>query len=187
MYLDTDTTSANTNTGFEERKLLTQAANDDALNAGGKDVNVLIPLNRFSFFEELEDRMLVPMQLQFEIELNNDDELIHKIAGADAGRVVINRFYLWILKLIPKDSMYSEFVSSFLKESQWTYLRAMYQPSTPTNASDDFWISASIDNVKHVIVYLKKAYRHANRSRQSENSPYTMNTFALQSAFAHVD
>ena len=47
-YLDTDGTPANTNRGFEARKLLTQAAKDGALNAGGKDVNVILPLNRYS-------------------------------------------------------------------------------------------------------------------------------------------
>ena len=62
-YLDTDATTANTNIGFEARKTLTKAARDDALNVG-RDVNVLIPLNRWSFFEELNDKMLVPMQLQ---------------------------------------------------------------------------------------------------------------------------
>ena len=41
------------------------------------------------------------MQLQFNIELNNDDELIHKAHGTDNGRVVINRFLLWIPKLTP--------------------------------------------------------------------------------------
>lgn len=69
-YLDTDNRT-NTNTGFEARKLLTQAAADDALSAGRKDVNVIIPLNRYSFFEELEDKMLVPMQFQFNIESHN--------------------------------------------------------------------------------------------------------------------
>ena len=48
-YLDTDNTTANPNTGFEATKLLTQVS-DDALNAGGKDVNVIIQLNRYSFF-----------------------------------------------------------------------------------------------------------------------------------------
>ena len=54
-YLDTDGTTANTNIGFEARKTLTKAARDDALNVGGKDVNTIIPLNRWSFFEELND------------------------------------------------------------------------------------------------------------------------------------
>ena len=61
-YLDVanlaDMTAAR-NTGFEERRVLT------SLN---KNVNVIIPLNRYSFFEELYDKMLVPMQLEFNIE-----------------------------------------------------------------------------------------------------------------------
>ena len=75
-YLDTDNTTANTNTGFEARRLLTQANNNNG-GGGAKDVNIIVPLNRYSLFEELEDKILVSMQLQFNIELNNDDELIH--------------------------------------------------------------------------------------------------------------
>ncbi|CAH3018509.1 unnamed protein product [Porites evermanni] len=100
--------------------------------------------------------MLVPMQLQFNIELNNDDELIHKAHGADNGRIAVNRFLLWIPKLTPKDSMYDKFVSSFLRETQWTYMRELYEVSAPTQASGFFQISASIDNVKRILIYLKK-------------------------------
>ena len=41
-----------------------------------KQVNVKIPVNRYSFFEQLEGRILPPMQLAFEIELNPDAELL---------------------------------------------------------------------------------------------------------------
>ena len=164
-YLDTDSTTANTNKGFEARKLLKQAAADDALSAGGKDVNVIIPLNRYSFYEKLDNKMLVPMQLQFNIELNNDDELIHKARGANAGRIAVNRFPLWIPKLTEKGSMYDRFVSSFLKETQRTYMREMYPTAT---ASGFFQISAGIDNVKHILVYFKKSYRDANGSRHAK-------------------
>ena len=178
-YLDTDGTTANTNTGFEARRLLTKAARDDALAVGGKDVNVLIPLNRWSFFEELNDKMLVPMQLQFNIELNSDDELVHKVQAVVAARVVINRFILWVPRLTPRDSMYDKFVSSFLKETKWKYMREMYNVSAPTNTSGFFQISSSIDNVKHIFIYLKNSYRDAELHRQAENSPYKMNTFSL--------
>ena len=47
-YLDTDRSSANTNLGFEARRMLTNS--DAAAAAGGKDVNIIIPLNRWSFF-----------------------------------------------------------------------------------------------------------------------------------------
>ena len=69
------------------------------MTAADSDVNVIIPLNRYGFFEILEDKMLVPMQLQFEINLQNDRELMHKLAEVAAGRVVINRFYLWVPKI----------------------------------------------------------------------------------------
>ena len=45
-YLDTDKTTAVTNFGYEARRLLTKAAANNALADGGKDVNVIIPLNR---------------------------------------------------------------------------------------------------------------------------------------------
>ena len=52
QYLDTNASRANTNLGFEARRLQTAAA----ANASG-----IIPMNRYSFFEELRDRMLPPM------------------------------------------------------------------------------------------------------------------------------
>ena len=168
-YLDTNDTTANTNLGFEARRLVTQAGT----------AKVIIPVNRWSFFEELNDKMLVPLQLQFNIELNSDDELIHKAHAADAGRVVINKFILWVPRLTPKDSLYDKFVSSFLKETQWKYMREMYNVSAPIKTSGFFQISASIDNVKHIFVYLKESYRDANNYRHAENTPYTMDTFAL--------
>ena len=79
-YLDEDDTTADTNTGYEIRRNLTEDL---------KNINVIIPLNRYSFFEELEGRMLVPMQLQFNIQLQNDVELIFKANAAAAGRVAI--------------------------------------------------------------------------------------------------
>lgn len=51
--------------------------------------------------------------------------------------------------------------------------------SAPTRASGFFQISASIDNVKHIFIYLKNSYRDNNDDRDAENSPYTINTFSL--------
>ena len=167
-YLDTNDTTANTNTGYEARRLLT---------TGKKDVNVIIPLNRYSFFEELESRMLVPMQLQFNIHLQNDDELILMANGVAAGRVVINRFLLWVPRLTPKDSMYDMFVSSFLKENKWTYLRELYEVSAPTTSSGFFQISSSIDNVKYILVYLQR-----EKTNNAEQNPYLFDTYKLNEA-----
>ena len=181
-YLDTNATTANTNAGFEARRLQTQAVQNNG-GGGAKNINVIIPLNRFSFFEELEDKMLVPMQLQFEITLNDDGELIHMANGTDPGRVVVNRFLLWVPRLTPKDSLYDKFVSSFLKETQWKYLREMYQQSAPATSSGFFQISASIDNVKHIFVWLKRTA--PPNDDPAEDNPFLMNTFKLNAADAN--
>ena len=98
-----------------------------------------------AFNEELESKMLVPMQIQLNIALRNDDELVQMANGTDAGKIVINRFELWLPKLIPKGSLYSNFVSSFMKESKWNSLRELYEVSQPTRTNGYFKISASID------------------------------------------
>ena len=94
-YLDSDNTSADTNLGFEQRRILTQAVRDDG-GGGARSINETIPLNRYSFFEELERKMLPPMQLTIELTLNEDSELIHMANGTDEGRVIVNRLYLWL-------------------------------------------------------------------------------------------
>ena len=160
-----------TRTGFESRHQLTIT---------NQDVNVIIPLNRYSFFEELEDKILVPMQLQFNLHINNDDELIYKANAAAAGRIVVDRFLLWVPKMTPKDSLYDKFVSSFLKESTWTYLREMYEVSAPTNNSGFFQISSSIDRVEHIFIYLQRS-----KSNNVEANPYLFDTYKINAGDAN--
>ena len=166
-YLDTShqIANANQNTGFEARRLLT---------TGNSDVNRIIPLNRYSFFEELEGNMLVPMQLEFNLKLQNDNELLQKLDAVDDGRVVVNRFLLWVPKLTPKDSLYDKFIGSFLKQDKWTYLREMYQMSGPRHGSGFFQISSSIDNVKAIFIYLQRA-----KTNNSAANPYEFDTYNI--------
>ena len=170
-YLDTaDSYVQDNNTGFDARRLLT---------TGARVINEMIPLNRYSFFQELERKMLPPMQLTIELTLNEDSELIHKAAAVAAGRVVVTRFYLWLPKLVPKDSMYSSFVSEFLKPTTWTYLRDLYNQSANTRALQNmFQISPAIDNVKHVFIYLQRT----DRVNDAGTTPYILDTFKLNPA-----
>ena len=165
-YLDTDATSDDTNTGLEARRLLT---------ANRNLVDVTIPLNRYSFFEELEGRMLPPMQLSFEIDLTDDVEVLY--GAADTFRLVIDRFDLWVPRIEPKDALMSKFVSDFQKPSKWKYLREMYQHSDVTRNSGDFLISASIDKVRHVFVYLQRL-----KNNSMTANPYIYDTFKLNAA-----
>ena len=165
-YLDTDATSDDTNTGLEARRLLTASRNL---------VDVTIPLNRYSFFEELEGRMLPPMQLTFEIDLNNDAELL--FGAINTTRLTIDRFYLWVPRLEPKDAMMTKFIKDFQKPSKWKYLREMYQHSDVTRNSGDFRISASIDKVRYVFVYLQRLKNNNMRA-----NPYIYDTFNITGA-----
>ena len=171
-YLDTNDSTQNTNLGYLARKTLTQGRN--AGPAGpGKEVNVTIPLNRYSFFERLEGKLLPPLQLKIEIELTPDAELLY--GAVDTGRLIINRFYLWVPRLEPKDSLMTKFISEFQKPSRWTNLRELYISSANTRqGSGDFRISPSIDRVKQVFVYAQRA----NNSIMTEN-PYIFDTFKL--------
>ena len=167
-YLDTaDSSVAATNPNFEARRLLT---------ANRQLVNVTIPSNRYSFLEELEGRMLPPMQLDFEIDLTTDVEVLY--GAADTFRLVIDRFYLWVPRLEPKDALMSKFVSDYQKPTKWTYLREMYQRSDFTNSSGDFRISASIDKVKYVFVYLQR-----DKTSDMTANPYIFDTFKLNAGY----
>ena len=94
---------------------------------------------------------------QWNSNLKYDSELIFKASAPDPGRVVINRFLLWVPKLTPKDSKQDEFYDTYMKKIQWTYMAEMYRASLPTQSSGFFQISSSIDNVKTVFVYLQRA------------------------------
>ena len=166
-YLDTsDSTVADDNKGLEARRLLT---------SDRKLVNVNIPLNRYSFFEELEGRMLPPMQLTFEIDLNTDAEALY--GAVNTLRLTIDRFYLWVPRIEPKDALMSKFISDFQKPSKWKYLREMYQHSDVTRNSGDFRISAGIDKVRHVFVYLQRLKNNNMRA-----NPYIYDTFNITGA-----
>ena len=91
-YLDTDDSIVlNENAGIAARQLLTKR-----VEGGGNParlVETIIPLNRYSFFEDLEDKILPPLQMDFEITLQNDAELIWQDDGT-ARRVVVRNFEL---------------------------------------------------------------------------------------------
>ena len=110
--MDTDRTTANSNISFEARKLLTQR-----IGEGGGAANA----SRYNFSKNWK----IKCQFPCNFELNDDEELIHMTNGTDTGRVVVDRFVLWVHKLTPRDSMYDRFVNSFLKETEFKYMREM--------------------------------------------------------------
>ena len=125
--------------------------------------------------------MLPPVQLTIELTLNEDSELIHMANATAGGRVVLKRLYLWLPRLVPKDSMYSNFVSEFLKPTSWLYMRDLYNQSSNTRALQNmFQISPAIDNVEHVFIYLQRT--NGPNNAETQRSPYLFDTFKLNNA-----
>ena len=166
-YLDTGTIAVDArNAGFAARR---------ALTSNHKEVNVKIPLNRYSFFEALEGRILPPMQLAFEINLNLDAELL--FGSVDTTRVTIDRFYLWVPKILPKDSLMTKYVSDFQKPSRWKYLKEKHFSSAVTRNAVDYRIDSSIINTRHVFVFLQRL-----KTNEIEQNPYIFDTFNITGA-----
>ena len=170
-YLDTtDSTvvaaATNTNQGIRQRALLAQ---------GGLTVQALIPLNRYSFFEELNDKLLPPMQLEFEIELQSDEELIWQNDGTDR-RIVVRSFELWVpmLRFTAEGQKLAN--ENFLKPQKWTYLNEMVQPSSSRRDAFGTWqINPGIAEAKHVFIFIQQA----RKVKALTQNPYFFDTFDI--------
>ena len=67
-------------------QITTKVLQQENLLGASAEVNCEIPLNRYSFFEELKDKLLPNMKIYLKIEFDNDKNLIWRgdRANADA-------------------------------------------------------------------------------------------------------
>ena len=84
-----DAIEPNYNKGFALRK---------ALLGNSATVRCEIPLNRYSFFETLEDKLLPNTKIELNIELESDNNLIWRVGG-NACRVILTRLQLFVPRL----------------------------------------------------------------------------------------
>jgi len=169
-YLDTDATdqtaAAGTNAGSKAR---------GALSHGGATVETIIPLNRFSFFEELSDRLLPPLQLEFEIVLQSDNEIMFQNDGT-GRRIVVQKFELWVPQLTLTSERQKMFNENFLKPTQLTYLKEVLHPSPSRREASGSWlISAGIKNAKHVFIF----FQQTRKKNSLTQNPYIFDTFDI--------
>ena len=108
----------NYNKGFAARKVLLGAS---------AEVNCEIPLNRYSFFEELHDKLLPNVRIELQIEIENDKNLIWRGDGqADAAgttyRLIVTRLQLYVPRMIFNSEGQKLYLENYLKPHKWTYL-----------------------------------------------------------------
>ena len=156
---------ANYNKGFALRK---------ALLGASTTVNTEIPLNRYSFFEMLENKLLPNTRVEMNFEIESDGNLIWQ-AGADC-RVVITRMQLYVPRITFNSEGQSSYMSQYLKNHKWTYLRENIERSNSSQQSaGHFRISSGISKPRHVFVFI---INDANIDAQTA-SPFLYNTFSV--------
>ena len=173
-YLDTaNSVTLADNAGIRQRELLTRRSNANGNPA--QLVETIIPLNRYSFFEDLQDRILPPLQMEFEITLQSDTELIWQNDGA-LRRVVVRNLELRVPALHFTSVGQKMVNENFLKPAKWKYLQERVHFSVSTGDAAGTWqITPGIKNAKHVFVY----FQQTQRSNAYEHNPYIFDTFNL--------
>ena len=157
--------NANYNKGFAARKLL--------LGASAK-VNCEISLNRYSLFQELQDKLLPNVKIELQIEMENDKNLIWRGDGqADAAgttyRLIVTRLQLFVPRLI------------FNSEGQKLYLEnyliteTTYNQDMRTQRTGNFRLTNGILKPRHVFIFFIK---NTSLDNQLEN-PFLYDTFTI--------
>ena len=169
-YLDSDATTATdnnaTNLGMRARALLSHE---------GEMVKTIISLNRYSFFEGLSDRLLPPLQLEFEIVLQNDEEMIFQNEGT-ARRIVVRKFELWVPQLHFTGKGQTLANENFLKPTQWKYLNETLKSSSAQRDANGTWlITPGIKDPKHVFVF----FQQNQKQNSYTQNPYLFDTFDI--------
>ena len=154
MLEDVNTTY---NKGFAARK---------ALLGLSTIVNREIPLNRYSFFEELQDKLLPNMKIDLDIEFEDDKNLIWRQGAADTK----------IPRLIFNSEGQKLYMENYLKPYKWTYLKeAVFTSNISTQNSGHFRITNGISKPRYVFVFF---INNANLNNQLEN-PFLYNTLSV--------
>ena len=102
----TPTDNTNYNKGFTKRKTL--------LTAGAEN-NIHLPLNRFGFFESLEERIPPNAKVNIEVRLEDDANVLFRANAAAAGRYIVTKFRLWIPFITLNDLGEKTYIEKFLK------------------------------------------------------------------------
>ena len=164
-----DAVVANYNKGFAVRK---------ALLGDSATVHCEIPLNRYSFFESLDDKLLPNTKIELNIELESDGNLIWRsnAAGNADCRVVITRFQLFVPKITFNSKGQELYLKNYLKPYKWTYLNEVVERSNNSQQqTGHFRITNAISKPRHVFVF---GINTANIDSQTAN-PFLYNTFNL--------
>ena len=161
-----DGDSGTYNRGFAARK---------SILGDSATVRCEIPLNRYSFFEKLENQLLSNTRIELNIELETDNNVLWRSGGADC-RVILTRFQLFVPRLVFNPTGQKIYTDKYLKPTNWTYLNEVVQRSRNTQQqTGQFTITNGISKPRHVFVWAL----HTDKINSQEQNPFLYDTFAL--------
>ena len=161
-----DNISHTINEGFSKRKAL--------LGTSGI-VYCEIPLDRYSFFEALEDKLLPNTKIEINFEIEKDDNLIWR-TGGNRCRVVITRLQLFVPRLVFNSEGNKIYMENYLKPYKWTYLNEVVESNIAGNQRVvNSRITNGISKRRHVFVCIINT---ANIESQTAN-PFLYNSFSV--------
>ena len=161
-----DNVSGTYNEGFSKRKYLLGTS---------EIVHCEIPLNRYSFFEALEDKLLPNTKIELNFEIEKEDNLIWR-DGGQRCRVVITRLQLFVPRLVFNSEGNKIYMSEYLKPYKWTYLNEVVESSIAGNQRvGNFRINNGISKPRHVFLFIMNT---PNIESQTAN-PFLYNTFSV--------
>ena len=161
-----DDVVANYNKGFAIRRTLI---------GNSSTISCDIPLNRYSYFESLDDKLLPNTKIELNIELESDGNLIWRTGGNDC-RVVLTRFQLFVPRITFNKKGQDLYMENYLQPYSWKYLNEVVERSNNSQQqTGHFRITNAISKPRHVFVF---AINTANIASQIAN-PFLYNTFNL--------
>ena len=135
-------------------------------------VNCEIPLNRYSFFEALEDKLLPNTKIEVNFEIESDANLVFQAAAN--CRVIVKRLQLYIPKLTFNAEGQKIYMENYLKTYKWTYLNEVVHTSNNLQQQTGHYrITTAISKPRHVFVW---AINTARINAQTAN-PFIYDTF----------
>ena len=166
-----DVENTNYNKGFAARKVFLGAS---------AEVNCEISLNRYSFFEELQDKLLPNVRIELQIEMENDKNLIWGTGAADAAgttyRLIVTRLQLYVPRMIFNSEGQKLYLENYLKPHKWSYLtETTYNQDMRTQRTGNFRLTNGILKPRHVFIFF---INNANLDNQLAN-PFLYNTFSV--------
>ncbi|KAL9968942.1 hypothetical protein ACROYT_G021094 [Oculina patagonica] len=161
-----DGDNVNYNEGFAKRKALLTASAEN---------NIVLPLNRYGFFNSFETEIAPNGKVTIDVSLETDNNVIFR-AGGDPGRFIVTRLVLWVPKMIFNAEGEQIFLQTYLKPHTWSYLKERIEISPSTTARQGtFRITSSIRKPRHVFIW---ALNDAKMNDQTQN-PFLFNTYNI--------